>query len=164
VGPAWRRFEIDLSADRDDADIHQAESGGIPLNRGRQVLLRLDVDIKLTANTSGDRLRVESSRFRVWPEGGRLPVFRYEFELSMEARSHPAAHIQVHGSHPELEKLMKSRGLKTPDITTLHFPVGGTRFRPCLEDVLEMLIVELGVDPLPNRATALAALAEGRLA
>ena len=28
----------------------------------------------------------------------------------------------------------------------LHFPVGGHRFRPALEDVLEMLIDEFGVD------------------
>jgi hypothetical protein len=33
-----------------------------------------------------------------------------------------------------------------PAMRELHFPVGGPRFRPCLEDVLEMLVVELGVD------------------
>jgi hypothetical protein len=27
-----------------------------------------------------------------------------------------------------------------------HFPLGGPRFRPCLEDILEMFAVELRVD------------------
>ena len=31
-------------------------------------------------------------------------------------------------------------------LLTLHFPLGGSRFRPCLEDLLEMLVSELGVD------------------
>lgn len=29
----------------------------------------------------------------------------------------------------------------------LHFPLGGDRFRPALEDVLQVLVVELGVEP-----------------
>jgi hypothetical protein len=33
-----------------------------------------------------------------------------------------------------------------PAMRELHFPVGGPRFRPCLEDVLELLVVEFGVD------------------
>ncbi|CAM2813274.1 MULTISPECIES: hypothetical protein [Dermacoccus] len=28
----------------------------------------------------------------------------------------------------------------------LHFPLGGARFRPALEDVLQMLVEEFGVD------------------
>lgn len=31
-------------------------------------------------------------------------------------------------------------------MSEIHFPVGGSRFRPSLEDVLEMLIDEFGVD------------------
>lgn len=29
---------------------------------------------------------------------------------------------------------------------SLHLPVGGDRFRPCLEDVIEFLVVECGFD------------------
>lgn len=46
-----------------------------------------------------------------------------------------------------------------PRISDLPLPVGGPRFRPCLEDVLEMLITELGVDaPAGARET----LGDGR--
>jgi hypothetical protein len=41
----------------------------------------------------------------------------------------------------------------------LHFPVGGHRFRPCLEDVLGMLVTELRVD---HPAGAIESLPEGR--
>ncbi|WP_454050332.1 hypothetical protein [Cellulomonas sp. Marseille-Q8402] len=31
-------------------------------------------------------------------------------------------------------------------MSTLHFPLGGHRFRPAFEDVLEMLVREFGLD------------------
>src|SRR5690242_21769004 len=50
-------------------------------------------------------------------------------------------------------------GDRIPQVSDLHFPLGGHRFRPCLEDVLEMLLDELGVDcPRDVRRV----LAEGR--
>jgi hypothetical protein len=42
-------------------------------------------------------------------------------------------------------------------MSDLHFPVGGSRFRPSLEDVLDMLVRELGVDHQPEWRDALAA-------
>jgi hypothetical protein len=44
-------------------------------------------------------------------------------------------------------------------VSDLHFLVGGPRFRPCLEDVLTVIIDEFGVDQEPG---ALEALAAGR--
>jgi hypothetical protein len=41
-----------------------------------------------------------------------------------------------------------------PRLAQLHFPVGGHRFRPCLEDVLQMLIFEFGLDTQPSWLTA----------
>ena len=35
---------------------------------------------------------------------------------------------------------------KVKHLAELHVPLGGPRFRPCLEDVVELLIVEFGVD------------------
>ena len=47
---------------------------------------------------------------------------------------------------------VKKRGdaEKTPQISDIHFPVGGPRLRPALEDFLTMLIEELGVDHPPH--------------
>ena len=127
--------------------------------------------IKLSTDGSGAFLRVQTSQFKVFTETGTLPVLRYEYEQAKESGPFPAAHIQFHGSHPDLEQSMAESGRSTtrsssggrgPNVTDLHLPVGGTRFRPCLEDVLEVLIKEFGIDPLPDRATALLALAGGR--
>lgn len=54
----------------------------------------------------------------------------------------------------------RSRSRQIQRVRDLHFPLGGHRFRPCLEDVLQILITEFGVDHPPD---ALSALAEGRV-
>lgn len=48
-----------------------------------------------------------------------------------------------------------------PSIQDVHFPMGGHRFRPCLEDVLHMLIEEFGID---RQSETFQALEEGRIA
>lgn len=41
----------------------------------------------------------------------------------------------------------KSRSVrKAPRTEALHFPTGGHRFRPSLEDILEALVVDFGLD------------------
>ena len=171
AGESCRRFSAVVTLDPPDAYVSQDERAGIPLTRAGITILRLEVTIKLTLDHSGEFLRVQKSQMRVYPEGGSLPVFRYEYEEAKESGPLPAAHFQVHGRHPDLEGLMSAAGrLKSrssggsgiPNVADLHFPVGGTRFRPCLEDVLEMLIQEFRVDPLPDKETALLALAAGR--
>lgn len=54
--------------------------------------------------------------------------------------------------HGSGRKTVKKRGgaEKTPQISDIHFPVGGPRLRPALEDFLTMLIEELGVDHPPQ--------------
>lgn len=39
---------------------------------------------------------------------------------------------------------------KPHDLSTIHLPVGGERFRPCLEDFLQLLIADCGVDAVPG--------------
>jgi hypothetical protein len=48
---------------------------------------------------------------------------------------------------------------KVPRLAEYHFPTGGHRFRPCVEDVFEMLITQFRVDALPDWQEA---VAEGR--
>ena len=172
AGPDTSRFSAVVSTDRRlEAAIRQDDRGGIALHRQCAALLRLEVRLWLITDHRQEHLKVENSQIRVFPEGGRLPVFRYEYELAKEGGHHPAAHVQFHGEHRDLAEVMRAAGIRTtrsssgsaPDITDLHFPVGGSRFRPCLEDILEMLINEFAIDPLPDRETALAALRRGRL-
>ncbi|WP_369343326.1 hypothetical protein [Bifidobacterium aquikefiricola] len=89
-----------------------------------------------------------------------VPMFHYDF-VRTAGKGIPSAHINVHASNDSAVKVMlgcggKNRGKARrkrfvdsgffPTFSTLHFPVGGDRFRPGLEDVLEMLIREFGID------------------
>lgn len=59
----------------------------------------------------------------------------------------PAAHIQVHAHRGALSHLLSQAGHAAPhDMSALHIPVGGARFRPCLEDFIQFLIAECHFD------------------
>jgi hypothetical protein len=121
-------------------------------------------------------LAVEKSDFHVFAyEYPREPLFRYEY-LRTPTSGIPAAHVQVHARRDTVTYLMARCGIgsqrakqrskkvyageEIPHLSDPHFPVGGPRFRPCLEDVLEMLIEEFGIDCAPGGR---AALQRGRL-
>lgn len=101
-------------------------------------MLRLEVSLYLESDHEQQHLKVVCSQLRLFAEGGRLLVFRYEYDAELESRWQPAAHVQFHCEHPDLARLMaesgrhmsrSSGGRALPDITDLHFPVGGSRYR-----------------------------------
>lgn len=68
-------------------------------------------------------------------------VFRYDYER--EKKGYPAAHMQVYGESSTLAELCERAGRDHhTDLHRMHFPVGGKRFRPSLEDIVEFLILE----------------------
>lgn len=67
-------------------------------------------------------------------------LLHYDFARDPGNR-YPAAHVQVNANSPAFDKLCQRLG-RRDDLARLHLPVGGRRFRPCLEDMIEMLIVE----------------------
>jgi hypothetical protein len=76
-------------------------------------------------------------------------VLHYDFQRDKE--QYAEAHLQVYGRHQALERLLGDLGRKeTAALGKLHLPVGGRRFRPALEDVLECLVDEGMADPKPG--------------
>ena len=67
-------------------------------------------------------------------------VFHYDY-ARYPGNPYPAAHVQVDATSTAFDELCGRLG-RDAELARLHFPVGGRRFRPCLEDVVEMLIVE----------------------
>lgn len=61
---------------------------------------------------------------------------------------YPEAHLQVYGNSPALRTWRGWSG--NGELRKLHFPVGGRRFRPTLEDAIEFLITEKLVTPRPG--------------
>ncbi|MFJ3289957.1 hypothetical protein ACIPMW_32315 [Streptomyces sp. NPDC086669] len=63
------------------------------------------------------------------------------FDYEREKDKYTSAHLQVHGVSPALQQLNPPGKEKRP-LDKLHFPVGGRRFRPSLEDIIEFLVCE----------------------
>jgi hypothetical protein len=55
---------------------------------------------------------------------------------------YPDPHFQVSGTSQALHTIGGQAPNATANLRDLHFPVGGRRFRPTLEDVIEFLILE----------------------
>jgi hypothetical protein len=60
-----------------------------------------------------------------------------------DQQSEPSAHIHVHGHRGALSHLLSQTGHEHPhEMGSLHIPVGGSRYRPCLEDFIQFLLCE----------------------
>ena len=62
----------------------------------------------------------------------------------------PGAHLHVAGQRDDLDAVYLGDERKTRKLRDLHFPVGGKRFRPTLEDLVEFMVTEEMVDPRPG--------------
>ena len=112
----------------------------------------LDVSFRLQMDVEEQYLTVRSSFFGVFPtEDGKDGLFHYDYERD-KADNYPDAHLQIAGQDAAMQALIPGK----PSIK-LHFPVGGKRFRPCLEDVIEFLIREGLAEGKPGHAPILEA-------
>ena len=94
-------------------------------------------------------LAVEHSSITLTATVDRTPVFRFEYLRQPDTV--PSAHLQLHAHRGALSQLLAHAGHpKAHDMSALHIPLGGSRFRPCLEDVVQFLAEELKVDMLPT--------------
>jgi hypothetical protein len=131
----------------------------IPLYVGQQHVADLLLAIYLTLDRSGEHLKTARSDFRVFSTLDRTPLLRMEYRGDM--RVDPVCHWQVHAERGAFTHLLSmantidARRVRRPhDLSTVHLPVGGERFRPCLEDLIELLIRDCGVDHQPDWESA----------
>jgi len=110
---------------------------------------------------SGEYLKVIRSAFTLMmAENDSIPLVRYEFDDLM--RTAPIAHWQFHaerGAFSHLLGFARSAGKKvTPySLSSLHFPVGGARMRPGVDDLLEFLVKECHFDTVETWRTSILA-------
>lgn len=142
----------------------------IALTSGDSTILRLNAGWRLTGYSSSEWLKTQQSEFHIFRDASaRAPIIRYEFDDAISSTL-PAAHFHLHTEvealnsihNDELEACLKdlgrgsrrSRKRAKPEETgrlkvhALHFPLGGVRFRPCLEELLLMLMEEFGIEPI----------------
>ena len=115
---------------------------GIPLTLSRKKPRAfLHVMHTLVLDEAGRYLTAEQSSYGLYADKAlKRCVFHYDY-IRRPDNSYPPAHFQVEGSSATLDELPAPFGV-THQLGDLHFPVGGKRFRPSLEDIVEFLIVE----------------------
>lgn len=115
------------------------------------VLAHLSFSLDQELDRSGKHLKTTGSKITVWSSIDRTPLLRLEYRADMH--TDPICHWQIHAERGAMSHLLGRANFISPkrvkkphDYSTLHFPVGGERYRPCLEDVLQFLIVDCGID------------------
>jgi len=100
---------------------------------------------RFSASTTGRYLRTEWSQFGlfVWTKKKPITFIRLEVEATDNRDDWNVAHLQVHAESRVLGQIWGIRQARNPrSLQDLHLPVGGFRYRPCLEDFIEFLIEE----------------------
>lgn len=96
----------------------------------------------LGLDRSGNYLQIETSTMGLWSNTFKRqkrsrPLIRIEYDR--EKRMFAPAHVHFHAHSSELGWIYGSSGQKMHRPQNIHFPVGGRRFRPTLEDFLMFL-------------------------
>ena len=81
-------------------------------------------------------------------------LLHYDYERD-KADGYAEAHLQICATSDAWEEAGKRHDGDTRLLSKLHLPVGGRRFRPTLEDIIEFLIVEKLVEARPKWDVAL---------
>lgn len=118
---------------------------GFPLRLdGKKPRIWMNLSYQVRMDDEQRYLTVHSSFCGIFSDES-LETCLCHFDFEREKEQYTVAHLQIHGESPALSALNRTGDERRP-LDKLHFPVGGKRFRPCLEDIIEFLIAERLVD------------------
>jgi hypothetical protein len=153
-------FAVDVGLEAEKRHVIVQPEGGEPIviNIDGRPVFELVVRYLCVWNASKEYFAVDESEMTVSVVGVNESLFHFDYKREMGG-SVPVAHVNVHANRDEIiyammlgtKKRARRRAKATdagtvPRLSQLHIPVGGHRFRPSVEDVLEMLIHEFGID------------------
>lgn len=120
-----------------------------PLRIGGEVVARWRLVMAMDLDSAREHLKVMRSNLTLFANVDRTPLVRYEFDDAMHTA--PVAHWQFHGergafSHLLGQALAAGATVAPHSLSSLHFPVGGGRMRPGVDDWLEFLVRECHFD------------------
>ena len=133
-----------------------APNGLITRTKDEHPVASLRVSYQCTADTSKTYLAVHRSDFELRGWADKTPIARLDF--LRDAHTVPACHWNIHAERGAASRLL-TLGNPTHSgvFSELHFPVGGARMRPCLEDVVAFVLHEFGVDQVQGAQALLSA-------
>jgi hypothetical protein len=139
------------------------------IGRRRIPKVLFDIEFECQWSSEFNFLAVQESSIELRLDGTRNPLFRYDFDKHKSGEN-PSAYLHVHAHRDEIAWLMiQGNGAKPrerkrkgtmPVLSSIHFPLGGERFRPCVEDILQFCIYEFGLEV---KTTSRNALETGRV-
>jgi hypothetical protein len=118
----------------------------IPLSLGRKPAAYLGLRFTLEMDEFDRYLMVTKSTEAVY--AGQDPgsvLVHYDYTREPD-HGYPDPHVQVVGESEALAQIAGRRSICPTSLKEVHLPVGGRRFRPTVEDIIEMLIVEKMVE------------------
>lgn len=122
---------------------------------------RLNFRYEFTMDHQDQFLKVVSSQFELIAETDRSARLRLDYVPQVAGgKSAPIAHWQVHAHHNAFAHWLtliggKQNKKRQGRLERIHLPVGGERYRPCLEDVLQLLKTDFGVATKPGAQAAI---------
>ncbi|WP_049168202.1 hypothetical protein [Corynebacterium propinquum] len=138
IPPNWEKKKAAFSVQK-----------SLVIGKSSSTRLHLRCEYRLCTNSTGNHLATESSTFKVEFKALKrfAPIVRFEYERN--ARNKPASHFQFHADSVELGLLLARAGKYSTAAQQqdVHFPMGGDRYRICLEDVIELLVREFDAVP-----------------
>ena len=139
-GNALVRFQRKVSDDLSDERKNDLEDL-IPLTISqKQARFGLRIYHTLTLDDESKHLRNSRSAYVLATADGEA-IFTYDFVRSVP-NEYPEAHLHIDGKSESLQRLLDLSDQTTRNSRRLHLPVGGRRFRPCLEDIIEFCVTE----------------------
>ena len=120
---------------------------------GKTARLYLGLIYRMAADEHGRYPMFRSSVMYLSPDrDGTGTLLHYDYERN-KADDYPEAHLQVCATSEDWEQAMQCFGPKRRPLKKLHLPVGGRRFRPSVEDLIEFLVTEQLADGRPGWKT-----------
>lgn len=103
----------------------------------------------LALDDSDRFLTTTKSSYKLMHAATERPILTYDYTRD-RPNEYPEAHLHLHGKAVAIQEMLERCGRPKDKPDDLHFPVGGRRFRPCLEDLIEFCILERLVTPRPD--------------
>jgi hypothetical protein len=131
---------------------HNVRGEGLPIKIRRAPKFYLGLSIRLQPDEADENLMVKSSAMILATEAvitNANMLLHYDYQREKDD-GYPEAHLQICATSQLWEEAGRRHDGDTRLLGKLHLPVGGRRFRPTIEDILEFLIVEKLVEARPN--------------
>ncbi len=133
---------------------NQDVTDGIPVTVGRRPAnFYIGLSVHLAPDSQSEHLMVTQSVMILAndPDVGddSNVLLHYDYERN-KADDYPEAHLQICANSKAWESAGKRLDGSRRLLERLHLPVGGRRFRPTLEDLVEFLVREKLAEAQPN--------------